>query len=167
MTGFEIVAMCILFIALAIIVWRIVFLKVKMKRNLLTLQANSMSKLKNTLNTMVNGSSTPSEQTLKQMQNKKDKILSKFDTLMRIISDKTGVKIQPEIIHDSFLQKNITINQLPEDSMRGRDSVTIDYFYAKDLINKLLKENKMLTPSEFNDINEIYKKFRKMPKVKK
>ena len=167
MVTIEIIGMCILFVVLPALVWRIVYLRNKNKKTIMKTQADSLNKLKSSLNNMINGAQTVSAADLKQLQSKKDKILSKFDTLIKIISDRTGIEIMPCVLHDTVLQKDISINKLDSDYIRGKGDVTTDYFYITEIIDTLLKDNKMPSNADFDGMNSIYKKFKKMPKMKR
>lgn len=141
----EIIGLCVLFVVLPPIVWRLIYLTNKSKYDKFMAQVDALNKLQSTLNATLNGmlsNSTPTAELIKKVKLKKSKILDKFDALIELISSRTGVPIIHEEIIDTYLQEKIKIKFLDEEEIKGRDDIIEDFMFLKRVTLELIKENK-------------------------
>ena len=166
----EIIALCVIFVALPPIIWRLIYLIHKTKYDKFMAQVDALNKLKATLNSTLNSmggsSSAPTAELIKKIKVKKSKILDKLDALMELVSSRTGVSITYEEIMDTYLQEHIKIKLLTDEVLKN-SAVVSDYTFMKQVVFQLIKENKFPSESDFDNINLIYKKFKRMKKIKK
>ena len=166
MTAVEIVSLCFIFVVLPPIVWRLLNLHFKRKKNKMIQMTGALKNLKSQLNNILNTTGINSTPTidLKQLEAKKSKILEKFDRLTILMAKKLGVVATDMTIFDTILQKNVTVKTLPSDNLR-LDTIAIGHHtLLNGVITLLVQENQIPDSDLFDRVNEIYKYYRKLPK---
>lgn len=166
----EMIALCIIFVVLPPVLWRIIYIIYKNKYDKFMESNDALNNLKTILNSTLNSmasSGVLTPELIKKIKIKKSKILDKLDALIELIISRTGASIVYEYINDTYMQEEIKIKLLSEESIRGQKTITEDFMFLKRIIYELIKENKFPISEDFDSINKIYKKFKKMPKIKK
>lgn len=165
----EIIALCVIFVVLPPVIWRLIYLVNKTTYDKLMVHVNALNKLQSTLNAKLNSvggnSNVLTVELVKKIKVKKSKILDKLDSLIELISSRTGIHIVFENILDGYIKEQVLVKQLSENQIT--DDIISDYCLLKQIIYQLIKENKFPDTDDFDYINKIYKKFKKMPKIKK
>lgn len=167
----EIIALCVIFIMLPTIIWRLIYLghKTEYDKFVTMTQFDALNKLQSTLNTTLNSvgvnTNAPTAELIKKIKVKKSKILDKLDSLIELISSRTGIHIVYENIMDTYTQEQILIKQLSEKEITT--DIVSDYNLLKQIVYQLIKENKFPETDDFDYINKTYKKFKRMSKIKK
>ena len=121
----EIIALCIIFVVLPPVVWRLIYLIHETKYDKFMAQVDALNKLKATLNSTLNSmggsSSAPTAELIKKIKVKKSKILDKLDALIELISSRTGIPIAYENIMDTYMQEQILVKMLPDGSLQNTE----------------------------------------------